>query len=513
MPLFGRPTAGALAGGGGGSGTVTSVALTVPAELAVAGSPITTAGTLAVTRNTQAANLVMAGPATGAAATPGYRALVAADLPAGTGTVTSVGLSFVGLGWLNVAGSPVTGSGSFTVTRVSQSANLFLASPSGSAGNVGMRAIAAADLPSATAGALGAVQLASDFGGTAAAPQVAALQGVALSGTPSAGQVLTATGATAATWQTPSAGGLTNPLAAGSLAAAALQVVNAGTGLSQQATNTLSLAANAAEFLRGIGVASPTDYLTATASATGGGAAGPVLGVGGSDATIDLLFNTKGASSRYVWQINGATKMDFTDVGGGVFALRNMSGELRTNAGKLNDNFVAWNSDCGLARVAAKVVSASDGSQNANGWLADAGRRRVSAQFDVASNATPANVPGLSVNVLAGRSYAFEAMCFLTAGVVGGSKWAIGGTCTATGIIYDIVLTDETSNAITITSRQTALGGASGQAGTTSGICWISGLITVNAAGTLTVQFSQNSSNGTNSSVLVGSNFLVFDAT
>ena len=163
--------------------------------------------------------------------------------------------------------------------------------------------------------------------------------------------------------------------------------------LSQQAANTLSLAANAAEILRGIGVASPTDYLTATASATGGGAAGPVLGVGGSDAVIDLLFNTKGASSRYVWQINGVTKMDFTDVGGGSFALRNMSGELRTNAGKLNDNFVAWNSDCGVARVAAKVVSVSDGSQNANGWLADAGRRRVSAQFDVASNATPANVP------------------------------------------------------------------------------------------------------------------------
>ena len=36
-------------GGGGGSGTVTSVALTVPAALSVAGSPITTSGTLAVT--------------------------------------------------------------------------------------------------------------------------------------------------------------------------------------------------------------------------------------------------------------------------------------------------------------------------------------------------------------------------------------------------------------------------------------------------------------------------------
>ena len=36
-------------GGGGGSGTVTSVNMTVPTGLSVAGNPVTTAGTLAVT--------------------------------------------------------------------------------------------------------------------------------------------------------------------------------------------------------------------------------------------------------------------------------------------------------------------------------------------------------------------------------------------------------------------------------------------------------------------------------
>jgi hypothetical protein len=69
-------------GGGGGSGTVTSVALTVPSGLSVAGSPITGAGTLAVTETTQSANTVKAGPASGGAAPPGYRALVAAGSPA-----------------------------------------------------------------------------------------------------------------------------------------------------------------------------------------------------------------------------------------------------------------------------------------------------------------------------------------------------------------------------------------------------------------------------------------------
>jgi hypothetical protein len=64
-----------------GAGTVTSVGLTMPADMAVTGSPVTGAGTLAVTRTTQAANLVMAGPVSGAAAVPTYRALVAADMP------------------------------------------------------------------------------------------------------------------------------------------------------------------------------------------------------------------------------------------------------------------------------------------------------------------------------------------------------------------------------------------------------------------------------------------------
>lgn len=65
-------------------GAVTSVALTAPAIFSVTGSPITGSGTLALALATQAANLVWAGPTTGAAAAPTFRALVAADLPAGT---------------------------------------------------------------------------------------------------------------------------------------------------------------------------------------------------------------------------------------------------------------------------------------------------------------------------------------------------------------------------------------------------------------------------------------------
>jgi hypothetical protein len=68
-------------GGGGGSGTVTSVALSAPSFLTVTGSPVTTSGTLAVTLATQNANTVFAGPTTGSAAAPTFRALVAGDIP------------------------------------------------------------------------------------------------------------------------------------------------------------------------------------------------------------------------------------------------------------------------------------------------------------------------------------------------------------------------------------------------------------------------------------------------
>lgn len=66
--------------GGGGSGTVTSVAMTVPSFCSVSGSPITTAGTLGLTFNTEAANSFLAGPVAGGSGAVGFRFPVAADI-------------------------------------------------------------------------------------------------------------------------------------------------------------------------------------------------------------------------------------------------------------------------------------------------------------------------------------------------------------------------------------------------------------------------------------------------
>lgn len=81
------------ASGTQGTGTVSSVAMTgdgVVFNASVTGSPITTTGTLAPSLHTQTANTVLAGPTSGGAAAPTFRAHVAADFPAGTVPLTSL---------------------------------------------------------------------------------------------------------------------------------------------------------------------------------------------------------------------------------------------------------------------------------------------------------------------------------------------------------------------------------------------------------------------------------------
>lgn len=68
-------------GAGGGSGSVTSVGLSLPSIFSVTGSPVTTSGTLTGALATQSPNAIFAGPTTGSAAAPTFRALVAGDIP------------------------------------------------------------------------------------------------------------------------------------------------------------------------------------------------------------------------------------------------------------------------------------------------------------------------------------------------------------------------------------------------------------------------------------------------
>jgi len=185
---------------GSGLGTVTSVALTAPSFISVSGSPITSAGTIALSLASQTSNQVFAAP-NGSNGTPTFRSLVAADIPSltstylglSTGGTVSGNTSFTGtvsLGssatattpptidsttkvattaWVNaqgyltsavssvglslpsiftVTGSPVTTSGTLTGSLASQTANHVFAAPNGSSGTPAFRTLVAADIPS-----------------------------------------------------------------------------------------------------------------------------------------------------------------------------------------------------------------------------------------------------------------------------------------------------------------------------------------------------------------------------
>lgn len=132
---------------------------------------------------------------------------------------------------------------------------------------------------------------------------------------------------------------------------------------------------------------------------------------------------------------------------------------------------------------------------------------RNTAQFDKTSDTTLANITGITRDVEAGRVYDFVATLETTSNASGGVKAAISGTATATSITYSCFTTD---SGTTVQTRATALGTAcGGVTAVTAATIVIRGTIVVNAAGTLTVQFAQNASNGTASSVLANAGRLL----
>jgi hypothetical protein len=199
----------AIGVGGGSSGTVTSVGLSLPSIFTVTNSPVTTSGTLTATLASQTANTFLASP-NGASGVPTFRAIVGADIPtlnqsttgnAGTATTwqnartLTIGntgksvdgssnvawsLSEIGAyaatnpsGYTNNTGTVTSVSGTGTVSGLtlsgtvttsgnitlsgtlavsasnfsSQTANTVLAAPNGSAGVPTFRALVAADIP------------------------------------------------------------------------------------------------------------------------------------------------------------------------------------------------------------------------------------------------------------------------------------------------------------------------------------------------------------------------------
>jgi hypothetical protein len=136
----------------------------------------------------------------------------------------------------------------------------------------------------------------------------------------------------------------------------------------------------------------------------------------------------------------------------------------------------------------------------------DATTAIVSTRYDVTSSTTLGDVTDLALTLKSGKTYSFTAYLRTTSGTAGGVKVSVNGTATAASIIYDVLIFN--GGAVT-QGRGAALGTSVGVTSASAALIAVTGTITTSSGGTIKIQFAQNSSNATASSVLVGSSIAV----
>ncbi len=220
--------------------------------------------------------------------------------------------------------------------------------------------------------------------------------------------------------------------------------------------------------------------------------------------TIIDGFTLTGASSN----ANAQTDNTSVTVVGNMFVSGDLTLSASWQALTVTGNTVSQGTITDTSTVAADInkVVRDNSLQSGSAWETPTKTVRVTSQFDK-TNTALADITGLTVDLVAGQTYAFRVVLFMTVANAGGSKLAMAGTATATNFKCHIDQWDDFNGTSMNKATVTALGSSAGNVpGGGSTTVWgsMEGLITVNAAGTFTAQFAQNAASGT-SSVLVGS--------
>jgi len=131
----------------------------------------------------------------------------------------------------------------------------------------------------------------------------------------------------------------------------------------------------------------------------------------------------------------------------------------------------------------------------------------VTTQFDKTNN-TYANITGLSASLASSTKYIIEAVIISELSAGGGGKVRVSGTATETSGMLNVMTFDITPQMSSMSRSAGACLNAAAAlpAGTEQySTFYLDGYIEVNAAGTLTIQFAQDTTNGVASSVMPGS--------
>jgi len=224
--------------------------------------------------------------------------------------------------------------------------------------------------------------------------------------------------------------------------------------------------------------------------------------LGPSDA-FDLRLGVSGTESVRV-MVGNNFGIGATSVGtSGTRVLALLSGVAPTTSPTDTVQIYGQDSAAGNAQVFAR-------NEAGNAVQLTGLRSFVASNFSAASNTTLANITGLTFPVLGAKTYGFRGVLFVDSSAAGGHKFAVAGTATATTLIWHVRVVCDATKLFILTARTQSMGTGVGESSSscTSSIAEIDGAITVNAAGTLTLQFAQNNASGT-SSVLALSHFVL----